>query len=278
MLLGDGPDVEDIGEIHLMGERHELGHCLCGRSFEECKVWRPVIQPLLERRNEYKKYTGKLITFLLAARFFLGYQSKEIKQAGEKEVGFLDAIGESANVKFIVDSSKHIGRLMLLLAARKVHVIHIVRHPLGHMYSRRKKVLAYSHADQLTNRVSRYVALARWTATNFLVMLIGTRIGSSRFQLVRYESFADAPAETVSNIRQKIGMQDSKAFVAKERHLYGANRVRFEKELIIKKDEGWKDHIGFKDRFAAVVTGAYALNRFLNSDSSASLQSKGASK
>ncbi len=252
-----GPDVVGAGEVRWLWERGVLGgeDCSCGRSWDACDAWGPVVRELAAERGLGPRE-------LAAAMHRDGTRTRRrvalglpLGSAGQ---GYVDglralyrALATATGASTIVDSSKDPAQA--LLARRTglaVTVVHLVRDPRAVAWShqRAKAPPAGAVAGTTPRRPAAYVSV-RWLVRNLFLEARG------RADLrLRYEDLIDRPSEAVEAI---LGRDAAVEDRHGHHHVIAGNPDRFDRgPLRLRPDTEW---VRVQPRSHKAVATAVAL-------------------
>ena len=168
--------------------------CTCGQCKASCPIWRALIsdnkhRPTVQASFE-KSLSRRFLLALLLPRFFMRRVfGQDIANLG----AFYEPLSSLRPGQLIIDSSKNpaFGYALTQTDSLDVQFLHIVRHPLGVVYSWKRQ--RERNPDVPLYRVRKPLMLAalQWTISNLFCEIAKFRsLGVHR--LVRYEDLADA--------------------------------------------------------------------------------------
>lgn len=246
LMLNAHPDVASVGELKQLNrfalqskvrrsrpERGPRSHrCTCGaETVWDCPFWSRVSERTMET-------AGSDIGTLNVE----DYDDAEGFTADNAVL--FEAITAVSGTRYIVDSSKQLTRLRLLMAnpALDVFPIFLIRDPKGQIWSALKK----TSKKQFT--VPELIKI--YVATNREIYALVKR---GPHAIVRYEDLVRDPKETLSALMQALGLAfDPRQldFAAQERHNVGGNRMRWSDNSALTLDERWRDNLTLPQRLA----------------------------
>jgi hypothetical protein len=225
LMLNAHPAMVSVGEMlklnrQLKPRNSEAGQfpkCSCGAaSLWECSFW--------SRVNEHIRQTqGKS----LAELDVQDYSSVD----GATNVTVFKAIAKVSKRKFVVDSSKMPRRLshLMKLGELNVYPIHLVRDPMGQVFSVRRK-----QGGLLTPLFQYEVVHAQ----------IHRALRTVPHTVVRYEELVSEPRRTLNAILEPLGLSfhpQQLAWAEQEKHLVAGNHMRWKSHSDLILDERWKE-------------------------------------
>jgi len=238
--------------------------CTCGRSFQECQVWNPVISKLSNRvgfdifkdpfrfriallRNQEYGRNGRLNR--LKRRIF----SELIQHSFAKPVTYFctsllkrivdnnwllfDVLAESQKISYIIDSSKDPLRFWLLHNARpsETHVIVLFRDIRGVVNSsvKRKKENGAATAMIWVHYYNRILDILR-------------SIPQLNIMVIRYEQLCSNPLGVRETIAKQLGsncLSESINIDTRTHHMIAGNPMRYKGIINIRPDDSWKHEL-----------------------------------
>ena len=257
IILGNHSQIVSTGEVNYLLDDWQAENrvCSCGKPYNQCEFWKDFFhkrpswsrEKRLVRKIEHLPYLPFLWWGLVPV------SERETYRSFQRELFDYIASRGQAQKSIVLDSSKSApnttGRALALkeIAGLDVFMIHLVRGGLATLdsmlltgsnraiegYSRKKKPSAFR-----TTMV--------WMNANISAWLVGKRLGVGRYMFLRYEDFIAEP-ETVLQSIGEFGGFDAQELVEKVRenqsflvgHIVGGNRVRFQKEILLRRDYSW---------------------------------------
>ena len=226
-----------LGESRLWPNEYRDGHdCSCGAAKTACPFWKPVMDSLPEAgasRAAFAKTIKRsflaslLMPRALAARLFGGVWTHV--------PAFYRHVAEVHGDPIYLDSSKNPAFARLLASGLDVRIIHVVRHPLGVVYSWKRQRAKAGEAALYQVRKNLFVAALEWTASNLLASLTKA-ISPGRSMVVHYEEMADP--QVISDLIGFCGAADG-AGEAKS-HAMAGNPGKSAREGDFRLDEEWR--------------------------------------
>jgi hypothetical protein len=244
LMLNAHPEVVSVGELKQLGRFARLEkigrrrRCTCGaQTVHECEFWSRV---------------GAII----GADTGQSLKDLNVENYGDEasfnrdNVTLFKAIAEASGKDYIVDSSKHPARLMLLLRNPAVDVfpIFLLRNPKGQICSAQKR------SAPLTTLIGSYVRTNRD---------IHNAVKDRPHAVVHYEELVQRPESTLTLLMQALGLSfDPRQlqWAAPMRHNVGGNGMRRGTSSELKLDERWRNHFSLAEKVAidiGTVPGRY---------------------
>lgn len=236
-ILNANEDVVAIGEMHqfkdyLNGEKA----CSCGEVLQVCPFWKGIQQKLPHSTiqslvNGEKCESHKNIPKLL-------FTKRPNKNYLETQEIIFHNISSQSPKKVLLDSSKYIGRYLLLKKSKRLNVrgIYVVRDVRGVVNSFGKKVQTPKSPS---------ATLLYYGLINFFGQLVCWM--DQGVIKVKYEDFVENPIKELERINQHVFFGEKKKVTLPEflevPHIIGGNRMKSEKKIHIKPDFKWKTNI-----------------------------------
>jgi hypothetical protein len=258
LMLNAHPEVVSVGELKQIGRyaraARKLGRrprCTCGAAnLENCPLWSRVDSTLAAMG-------GRGLSDLNAENY------PDAKSFQVDNTLLYEAISTVCEKNYIVDSSKHLNRLELLIGNPPLDVfpIFMLRNPKGQICSAlRKTTKPEENAYGFTRLIGSYV----WT--NFRIHRL---IVNRPHAVVHYEQLTANPVATLTSLMEMLGLAfhpQQLDWASQERHNIGGNRMRFQTSSELKPDDQWRDELTLAQRLAidlATLPGRYPMIRFV---------------
>ncbi|OBX21649.1 MULTISPECIES: sulfotransferase [Bizionia] len=239
-ILNSTNDITTSGEVHqFYTYLQNKSTCSCGDVVCECDFWSDVITDLNVSEDEIHTFQKKqnneeghryILSILLGRKASADYIASQER--------LFTAISNHTNKNWILDSSKYIGRFLLLnqIPSLKVKGIYVVRDVRGVINSFNKQVQT---PKKPINTIFYYLL------TNFFGQLV-CWIHKDVIKL-KYEDFIDNPHDHTQYIYSKLLDQNNDDVTLNDvfemPHIIGGNRLKSSKTIKIKKDTAWKTTI-----------------------------------
>ena len=248
LMLNAHPDVTSVGELKQLGRFARLEkpnrrlRCTCGAdSLLTCEFWTKVSALT-------KAATGRTIGELNVE----DYEDKA--QFDEDNVALFEAIAAVSGKHYVVDSSKQVTRLALLLEnpGLDVYPIFLIRDPKGQICSSQKT------ASSLLRLIGNYVRTNRE-----IYDLVKHRPHS----LVRYEELVGSPEQVLGALMRELGLSfDPRQldWASQVRHNVGGNGMRRTSSSELKLDDKWRGEFTLLQKLAidaGTLFGRYPFAR-----------------
>lgn len=221
-LLNSSEDVFAAGEVNsLRGINFADKGCACGApTIPTCSYWSRVRDHLLADP---------------AAGWDLALVSTDLQQDGPRYRDFITAIRRTADVRLVVDASKD-PRLSMKVArnpAMTVYTVLLYKEPRAQAASLMRK------GATLKAAISSY-----WKVN---LRSLSARPFGSRGCVLAYERLCNDPDSVIKGLCAACGAAPPDLgridWSAQELHLLDGNRMRFERDLVIRHDEAWRKRL-----------------------------------
>ena len=252
LMLNAHPGVASVGELKQLGRfaRMEKANrrlrCTCGAAtLLTCEFWGRV-------SGLTKSATGRTIGDLNVE----DYEDKV--RFDEDNVALFQAIVAVSGKRHIVNSSKHVTRLALLLQnpALDVHPIFLIRDPKGQICSSQKT------ESGLIRLIGNYVRTNRE---------IHDLVKHRPHSVVRYEELVRSPEQVLGALMRELGLSfDPRQleWASQVRHNVGGNGMRRSNSSELKLDEKWREEFNLLQKLAidaGTFLGRYPFARSVHS-------------
>lgn len=256
LILNAHPDVTSVGELKQLGRFARLEkpnrrlRCTCGaESLMSCEFWTSV-SALTERA------TGRPIGELNVENY------ADQESFATDNAALFEAIATVAGTRYVVDSSKQVARLALLIKnpALDLFPIFLIRDPKGQICSSQKT------STGLARLIGNYVRTNRE---------IYELVKNRPHAVVRYEELVRNPERVLEALMQQIDLTFEPGqldWASRVRHNVGGNGMRRSSSSELKLDERWREHFTLLQKLAidaGTLPGRYLFARSVPSGSRA---------
>lgn len=281
VALGAHPQVESLGEVSKFmrtgwtpdGNRK----CACGSSVYECPFWSDV-------RKKWSDLTGSAdaTRYITLQKLYesssLGWPgllwdayrlSPSFTEFMRETEALYRAIHQVGRKPILVESSLTPRRGYALSRNPNIdlHLIHMVRDGRGVIWSLKKpgkQTLTKEYVPAPPLRTIKY-----WVSANLQSLWVYNQVKEEKRLFIRYEDFVTNPSMTLKKIGDWMG-EDFTGLVtdfhisdqAPVRHTVGGNRIRMQKDIRIRPDFAWLEHLPEKDRKMFWQTAGWLARRF----------------
>jgi hypothetical protein len=185
------------------------GLCSCGEVVRQCKLWKPILDEMVENHksidiNEMIGLRDKLAHSRLVMRFKLRSDANlKLRSDIGKYVESLGAlyhlIHQTTKAEIIIDSSKNAGYayILSLIDSLNLSIVHLIRDPRAIAYSWQRKKNGLWQENYVKNALV-------WVSRNVATELVGLRV-AERYLILDYEKFVSKPRQTVKKILNLVG-------------------------------------------------------------------------
>lgn len=280
-ILGQVDGFCAIGEVRYVWERGLIKNrlCGCGVTFHDCGFWRAVLEEAFGGTGAVDAEallaaTESFRTSHLPLTLWPGLGAARVARlAAYREAleRLYRAVQRVSGCEVIVDLSKNpaYGYLLSTLPSLDLSVVHCLRDPRACAYSWSKTGMAFQPGEDDPDPIRRRPPLhssLHWLSWNLAAELF-VRPRVRRFMTVRYESFVEAPRETIAEIAGMAGgrqgdlpfVDAQTALIERPSHSVFGNPVRFRRGRVpIRADDAWRGGLSAWDRAKVVAyTGAF---------------------
>lgn len=213
--------------------------CSCGTVVTECEFWNLIVKDMnltAEEVHIYAKKQNNEEGHRYIPSILLGRKASPDYIESQKKL--FNSIGNHTSKSWVLDSSKYIGRFLLLrqIPNFKLKGIYVVRDVRGVINSFNKQV------QTPRKPIS---TILYYLLTNFFGQLVCWT--NKDVIKVKYEDFIDSPHDHIQGIYKNLLDQnhgdDTLNDIFEIPHIIGGNRLKSSKTIKIKKDTAWKTTI-----------------------------------
>ncbi|MDH3698493.1 MAG: sulfotransferase [Flavobacteriaceae bacterium] len=236
-LLNAQEDITTLGEMHQFYDYlYNDWECACGKLLADCEFWGEIITALSLHSNqvmECKLLYNRMEKHSRIPFYLLGLGNNPAYDLDNETV--FSEVKNNIPSKWLLDSSKYIGRYLLLRKNSSITIkgIYVVRDVRGVIHSFQKNVQ--------TSR-NPFSALVYYSLINFFGQLVCWM--DPKVIKIRYEDLMQDPKKTQSRIYSHIFEKDMIEVSIHEfydmPHIIGGNRMKQLKVIKINKDDAWK--------------------------------------
>ncbi len=246
-ILGSHDQIFNAGELHQFFEHVGQGKaCSCGNMLNDCQVYQQVVNQL---PVEVRENAGQIDQKNHAMEFHTNWrnifgllpQKNRIEYLRYQHLLF-EQLFSSVSEPVIVDSSKYVGRALLLshLKGYDIYYIFLVRDCRGVINSFRKSVQTPKKP---------------WnTAIYYNLINLLAELGLKKLKpyaiRIRYEDLIQQPLTTLDQIKDLTGieMDQCKAKISNDDffdvgHIIGGNRLKTKRKIKFVQDISWKSRM-----------------------------------
>ena len=282
IVLGSHAHVESLGELskfHRAGWTPDSSRvCACGSPVHECAFWVEIRRRWSEMTGcadgrEYIRAQTDFENSTLAWPRLLLHSSRgtpQFKRYLELTGALYRAIHEVGGKPVLVESSLTPRRAYGLAKNPDLdlYLIHMVRDGRGVIWSLMKPgkqaLITKKYIPAPPFRTSRY-----WVSANLQSAWVYGQVPAAKRMMMRYEDFVLDPASVVTRIGSFVGEDLSGvmngsvlANSSPVRHTVGGNRIRMQKDIHIRADFAWMEHLAEKDQLVFWRTAGWLARRF----------------
>lgn len=247
--------------------------CSCGETLTECPIWKAAIASALSGMGPGGATHARELRDD-AIRFKSPGGSRRASAAAgaaayrEMTGKLYQSLASSTRARVLVDSSQHIAHTLLTSELPEIapRIIHLVRDPRAVVYSWSRARKWPTRNGGIMLQRGALTAIRGWVTHNLKLM---GHLSRSRVPhlLLRYEDFAEQPAEIAQRVRMFIG-EDAGApggseVMVGETHIVRANPLRFHRgPLTITPDDEWMMALSPRVKLVVTVLTYPLLRRF----------------
>jgi hypothetical protein len=268
-ILNEVVGLFSAGELRFLWQRMDQGRfCGCGKSFETCAIWAPVLErvagsdPAATAKlamTRQKQVSGTWRTWQLLHQIAKGTVPTETRSHAELMGNLYEAIRAVTGAEVIVDSSKRPWDAALLSCIPNVspYFVHLVRDPRAMAYSQ-SKVKANPDRNQPGVMAPTGISASafQWIRRNLAADAVRRAQSSDRSLLIDYHDFCSQPRAMIGAITALVGQPGTRLPFSGDHtvslggnHTVSGNPDRFRLgEVPVREDNRWKDEMPRRDR------------------------------
>ena len=245
-----------LGESRLWPNEYREGHnCSCGEPKTACPFWKPVMDSLPDcdaSRAAFAKTIKRSFLFSLAMPKALA--AKIYGGVWEHVPAFYRHIAQVHGDPVYLDSSKNPAFARLLASGLDVRIIHVVRHPLGVVYSWKRQRSRAQDNKLYKVRKNLFLAALEWTGSNLLASLTKA-LSPGQAMVVHYEDMADP--EVIARLAAFAGVTGGEGEA--KSHAMAGNPGKAAREGEFRLDEEWRKELKLWEKllYGAVTLPIY---------------------
>ena len=261
--LADALGATMLGEARLWPDCYRDDHvCGCGETKTACPFWSAVLESLPNRdtaESAFRKTIGRsALLMLLLPRKVADYMFPGVRSEVHN---FYAHLSKTHEISSAIDSSKNPSYGLIVDGAEGVDmtVIHVVRHPLGVVYSWKRQRTRTQDAALYRARKPLFVAALEWTASNFLAEVMKWRTSSPTIT-VRYE---DLGSEKTEALLQKLQAETAAGTLSSQQdknHAMSGNPGNAARQSVFSEDSEWRTGLSL---FEKIIYGAVTYPVFI---------------
>lgn len=283
-ILGQHSDIFAAGELKHIWDRSfkENQLCSCGAAFNECDVWKKILENLEMKNIDPNKQIDAQEKISRLRHFFT---LKNLQENGQykENVYLMDiintyyelyrAILKTTGKEYVLDASKHPVFAFLLSMHPDIDltVLHLVRDVRGVAYSWRKKKVRpeITTHKELMPRYSVIRTAVSWDIVNYIGNYVKQQVDA--YSLLRYEDIILNPKIEVSKIFKLLKLKDKTDHIFIKQntvllnlnHTVSGNPMRFKTgEITLNLDEEWKEKMNKKEKFLTDLFSYIFLKKY----------------
>jgi len=268
VVIGAHPRIESLGEAwKLPGAWADPASdrvCACGTAIRACAFWREArgVWAELVGDDDVARYVASMGRFEGSRSAWPRLLQSQLRPTAEfleylrRNRALYEAVRRVGGKPMVVESSLSPRRAYVLATTPgiELYLVHLVRDGRGVIWSHQnpaKRAVRKSFRPAPAWQTTRY-----WVSANLQSAYVYSRLPPERRMRLRYEDFATDPDAALVRLGRFVGEDLSGLLTpdrairqpAPVRHTPGGNRVRLMKEVQVRKDFGWMEHLPAKDR------------------------------
>ncbi len=233
IALGDENNIYNAGELNNFYEYKGVPPNDVN-NLNKIKFFKNVYNSL---DNKNTKITRKFEYHLNFMRSIFGiYSNKDKNDYSKLQTQLFDKLYETMKVTFIVDSSKYPSRLIALnkYIEFNIHLIYIIRHPIGYLNSARKKNIEQPNQSFIYSLIYYFII-------NLMCTIAYKKHSGKKIKL-RYENFINNPIRSIDAIEKTFNIRFDNMKHKLDKNIpfdagnvFDGNRLRLQKNVILKQ-------------------------------------------
>lgn len=265
VLLGSLPTVESVGELYRWIEFRGLPTRGPVKP-EDAEFWRSIREAYFLAGGEgdfgrLEAAQAEVERYVNFPKCLLGLGRPSLRRIYEEHTAHvLSAIASVGRKALLVDSSRNMGRACAIarMYPGRVWLVHLVRDP-------RAVVRSYTRKNVEQPPKSAGAAALQNAVKNLLSSSLRAVVGRGHFTRLRYEDLVNHPEETLRGLGDFLGIDTRPAIVSVQSsaplavpHLLDGNRIRHQHQIVLQRDDAWRQELSPRDRWLAVL-GTFPL-------------------
>ena len=282
--LGQTHGFFSAGEIGQIWQRGMIENwlCGCGERFRDCPVWKAVIdeafggdggvEPSTHVGTARRIHRIRYVPRVIASQWKPELIRSRLGESLDRLEALYRAIRSVTGCEVIVDSSKmpSYGRVLAMIPALDLSVLHLVRDPRGAAYSWQKRRLRRDGAaERYMDSMGSFKSAALWSIWNTTAELLWAR-DPSRYLRMRYEDVVQHPRDRLRSVIDFLGYSGVEPpFVGDNRvelgvtHTISGNPSRMERgPVTLRPDLEWQREMSARDRAVVSAITIHSLRRY----------------
>lgn len=275
-ILNLDENIIGVGELLNLNTKIFHNYCSCGEPVIDCPFWSQVIGHLKWDEEDYRKLEEYRSIFENPKRGYVfrvdnHHESENFGEYLDMKFKIYESISKASGGKIIFDSSKSPQRALNLSKHKELDlkIIYLMRDPRGTIWSFKKNFQKNLKAGIQKDMKGRSLlkSIYSWLAINSRAFSTLRKITAPTLY-VSYEDFCQNPENqitrilefiTESNTGQSIDLQNT---ATELNHAIAGNRLRMQKEIIIKKDTAWETNLSFLQKTIIYLFTLPTVKRF----------------
>lgn len=282
--LGQTRGFFSAGEIGQIWQRGMIENwfCGCGERFRDCSVWSAVldeafgtnngIDPHSHVRASRRIHRIRHVPRVIASKWRPELLRSRLGEGFDQLEALYRAILRTTGSEVIVDSSKmpSYGRVLAMIPALDLYVLHLVRDPRGAAYSwQKRRVRRDGAAIRYMDSMGSVKSATLWSIWNSTAEILWAR-DSSRYLRMRYEDVVQNPRHRLRDVIDFMGYSALEPpFIRDDRielgvsHTISGNPSRMQRgPVILRPDLEWMREMNTRDRAVVSAVTLHSLGRY----------------
>lgn len=266
LLINNHSAVQSTGEVMFLDEwMNNNLLCSCKSKIRDCSFWNDVIGRINDR--DYYITDSKIDSFIQKYTNFSFIRKSKQFQYAMRTYELFKAVQEITGAKYVLDSSKILGRLKLLALSDlfEIWVIHLIRNGLAvacsHLVPKDRP--SYDNGMK-TKTVPVYKTAIKWALFNRAAEKYqGTK--NIRFFKLRYEDLVKQPVDTMQTIFEWLGLECPHIInypITDNIHNISGSRWRYNRNVKIRDGDAWKKKVTFRMRLIFAMIAGIQMKRY----------------
>lgn len=257
LILNQHEEIQSVGELIFYDRwRKDNLLCSCSKPMDECAFWNKV-QKMLPDDFRLHGELNRLKTFTGLDLFTKKTSSTYVEQTYK----LVDKVSRISSVKYVLDSSKSVGRLEKLAEGKQVinlKVIHLIRNGKSVVQSSLKEKARPSYDnDQKTSTRSAYKTALRWFLVNRRMKKVINKFSLDSIE-IRYEDLINDPQDELNRIFSFLdleAMEITNTIDNSNIHNISGSRWRFDNQIEIVQTKQNHNLSGYQNFIFNLIAG-----------------------
>jgi hypothetical protein len=241
LLLANHSDIQSLGEVISFDEwwSNDL-RCSCSQKMSECPFWLAIVNQL-EEKGPFR-LEGVIRSFLANGTPLLScWSSKKANAYAQRTYSLFSVVKDITGKEFILDSSKSLGRLKMLILSGvfDIYVLHLVRNGKAYVASNLEPKDRPSFEDgRKTKVLPVYKSSLRWFLCNYSLDRIAAK-WKLQYKRINYEQLVLDTAAVVNSVCSFLDIAFSDSLLTPRTddiHNISGSRWRYREDVAVRND------------------------------------------